>query len=459
MSAEGAVSVGAQSVGVAAAGPSVGGIGTSVSAEFGASSGIGFDSGSPTFSGLGRSDTGLVSMPGFREFSPSISSVPERPVKGDIFNGTRDFSASIGSVPEGPVKGDVFGQIELIAQTQSLISDSARRGLVENISPPEPISIFDNTSPFQAEMPVNEDPVSFESLMDTVVIARSKEAVVENSFTRPEIAVEDTIKSFISSELPLENIRHETISNAMEDFKINNPVAAYELDQDLRLAEKVIEIAHEVSDAETAVRISNLAIDTAVDRSGLIESIDESGETSAQEEPEETEASAQTAQDQTENIIVDSRTDVEIEPDDPKPLPQNKKEVKTVRDGKANNARIENRNKALKIAFQEEIDPQTGKVDGKDVLEKVIESDEEQSKLAKEAGVDDGAIPEGDKIIGAATFDNEEQGETVIFQAVTNNTGVEEGESGTYASKDEAAKVLQGKKTYQAGQADLLMAA
>ncbi len=156
------------SVGTAvSAGPSVGAsIGASIGGEA-SMSGIGFDGGSPSFSGLGRSDTGLGSI--------SVNEGPIGPVSfsnsTDLFSETRSFVGSLGSVPEGPVKGDIFGQTDIIAQARGSFPDSASRGLAEIKLSSEPVSLFDNTIPFQVTMPTNEGPASMPSLDGFTTIA------------------------------------------------------------------------------------------------------------------------------------------------------------------------------------------------------------------------------------------------------------------------------------------------
>jgi len=377
---------------VATAAPVAGSpIGAGPTAEFG--SGVGFDNGLATFSGLGRLDA---------------------------------FGTPSMGIPEGPVRGDIFSNTEIIASNPNL--DSKLTSAIEHVS------IFDNTSPFQATMPANEGSQPF-SLKDTFVIAKPSE-----------------IESFVSSEPELAALADETIARAIEDISTNDPLVAYELQKDLDIAEKVIRIASEVTDKETAARISNMAIDAAVDRNGLVKKI----EAMQKPEPESEAETEVVAQDETD--VKDEKVDVELpdveedEADNAKvperPMLLNTlKEKKFVRDEKANETRKSIGVDAVKEAFKVDVDPQTGKVDAEPIIArmKTRQTDQAQSKFAKELGVDDGSIPETYNDI-QGDFENPEHAQTVIFQAINDNTGVEQGDGGIEVTEEEKAKVASGKK-------------
>lgn len=387
-------SVGA--VGVASAGPSV--TGTSMSAEFGAS-GIGFDNGSPTFSGLGRSDSSLGSF--------SINEGPQGPVSftnsTDLFAETKSFSAPAFSVPEGPVRGDIFNQTEIIAQslTQELPSN------------PEPVSVFDNTSPFQITMPVKESHVYAPEPMTGSVLDQS------------EINIEDVLESHLG-------VSPETVTQAVEDFKTHDPLVYEQLKSDLKSVDVILDLVDKVEAEEQIMEsISNQAIETAVERSGLIEVIEA---TQTVQDEEEFVTELETAPEQ--NVQKD--LDAIVEKDDQKPLSQDSPQDSFVRDEAANKVRIESRY----AAAEEELEIADGEVvEGGDIIARVSKTESEQSGLAKKIGVEDGSISPADEIIKKGRVENIQEADNLIYKAIKDNTGVTEGVSGPRATEEEKIKV------------------
>ncbi|MBI2594604.1 hypothetical protein HYW39_02820 [Candidatus Curtissbacteria bacterium] len=295
---------------------------------------------------------------------------------------------------------------------------------------------------------VNEGPKGPVSFTNSSDLFAENKNLGSPSFSspQPEVDVEAVVHDYLETAQAVE-VSPEVIKQVVEEQRTSDPLVYQQLKSDLESVDKILDLVDQVSaDAQTTTIISNSAIETAVHRSGLIKTI----EVTTQEPDTETQAEAETkASDQTqaqaESVVEmeaeterqtqtksETETDVQTSPEeevevvnlrtDIRPRQQTKKEKKEVRDEEANSARIENRNEALIEAFAQDADPETGKVDGKDVLARVNASDKEQSKLAKKVGVDDGSIPEGDKIIENTVFESPEQGVAVIKQATNDNT-------------------------------------
>lgn len=378
MSAEGAVSVGTPGGGVAvtATGPVVAGAGSSISAEVG-TSGVGFDGGSPTFSGLGRMDA---------------------------------FGTPSMGVPEGPVKGN----------------------------------IFDNTSVFQPTIPVNEGPPPF-PLEGTFVIAKAGEPSADQILGQPEINVESALESYLeTSDVESTEITAETITQAVEDLKTNDPLVYAQLKSDLESVDVILDLVDQVgTDVQTSASISNSAIETAVQRSGLIETVEEKADAEVETE---TEASSQA-----DTAFVDTSVETRNAADDTnRPDDAGKKSGEDyIWDEGANAAREEDATLAIDVTFETGVDPETGKVKGGDVVAAMnsTPSDKEKSKLAKEEGIDgDGSYDGLTDILEHKVFDSEEEARTAAKDAILSNPGVERGKGKTKASDEQQIKVLRGGK-------------
>lgn len=396
MGAEGSLSgaIGTTGAGVAlAAGPAIGSAGTG--AEM--SSGVGFDNGSPTFSGLGRSDLGNSSF--------SINEGPQGPVSftnsTDLFAETKSVAAIDTSILEKAsniFNGNELTNTEVIATNPSLESKPTLSI--------EPVSMFDNTSPFQITMPVNESPVY------------APEPVTVGVLDQPEISVESALESHLE-------VSPESLTQALDNLKTDDPLVYGQLKSDLESVDKIIGLVDLVdADSQTVANISNSAINTAVERSGIIQVIEET----------------QTVQDETEEEFgkepeIASEQNVQ---DDQRPIPQDSFQSSFVRDEASNRVRIENRHTAAEEALNES----GGEVvEGKDIISRIEKNDVEQSGLAKKVGVEDGSISPADDVIKKGRVNNIQEADNLIYQAVKDNSGVTEGTSGPRATDEEKAKV------------------
>lgn len=239
----------------------------------------------------------------------------------------------------------------------------------------------------------------------------------------------------------------------VEDLRTNDPLAYQQLKSDLKIVDNILDLVDQVdADNKTVVRISNQAVESAVKRSGLIqEALQEPTDAVSSSDETETEPEAE-AQTEAQQTKTDEETevayaDVEVEADQIQLVARGKNEKPVVRDEDANKARIEDRKKALRDAAEQDVDSKTGKLEGKAVLERVIAEENEQSDLARSQGVEDGSIPEADRVIAQSEFESMDQAERVIFKAVEDNTGVKRGNAGQRATDGEVKKVLKGRGT------------
>lgn len=408
--------IGTVGTSVATAGVAGSVMGTGMGAEI--NTGVGFDSGSPTFSGLGRSDLNIPS------FNQSIFNPGE----------TRPFIASSGSVPEGPVKGDIFSNMKTIATNHNLGSAP--------ISSAEPVSVFDNTSDFQPTIPVNESPFPF-SLENTFIIAKAGDPA-DQILGQPEINVESALESYLeTSDAESTEITAETLTQAVEDLKVNDPLVYAQLKSDLESVDVILDLVDQVgADAQTSASISNQAIETAVQRSGLIEAVEGKADTEAKTE---TEASSQSEAAFT-NTATETRNATDTQRQD---NPLKKSDDDYIWDEEANAARDEDAALAIDVTFETGVDPETGKVMGEDVVAAMnpTPSDKEKSKLAKEEGIDgDGSYDGLTQTLEHKVFDSEEEARAAAKDAILSNPGVERGKGKTKASDEQQVKVLRGGK-------------
>ncbi len=426
---EGAVSVG--SVGVAAAGPSIGAsAGASIGGEIGIS-GIGFDGGSPSFSGLGRSDTGLGSF--------SINEGSKGPVSfsnsTDLFSETRSFVGSLASVPEGAVKGDIFsGEMQTLASNPDL-------GM-PNPAANEKTSIFSEFAPFQVTIPTTEGPAPLSSFDGFTTIA---------SFSEPSFGFESeteqdsqaSIGAVIGSETVEMGLEENSIKSAVEDLRTNDPLTYMQLKSDLALVQNIVDLATEETDPETSTAISNAAINVAVERSGLIQALEqaESSVESATQTDEETQTVTANVQ-----AIVESVSPPEKEVVEPRPVqPKDQYFV----DEEANDARRSKTARAIKQAFEEEIDPETGKVKGNavvDILPVELPAEEISEIVLKEGGRTDGSEAQRRNHLSLLEFSTEEEALEANERLIAENNAVTDNEAANRATEAEAAKVKSGVK-------------
>ncbi len=423
--------------GAVAAGPAAGlGAGPSMGGEIGMS-GIGFEGGSPSFSGLGRSDNGLGSF--------STNEGPRGPVSfsnsTDLFSETRSFVGSITSVPEGSVKGDIFGQTDVIAKTQDAAAGSARRGLAEINLSSEPVSLFDNTVPFQATIPANEGPAPLSLGSDFITLTTVSEAPISNPEAEQDFSVDAMIETFVSDQAEHLDIQLETVPDAIQDMKINDPLTYIQLESDLRLVQNIVDIATEEADQKTSTAISNAAINVAVERSGLIQALEQpedSVDSNAQTEPE-----AQPVNANVQAIIeaIDSPIEEVVEP-----KKQKQKEKFYVHE-EANEARRSETARAIKQAFEEEVDPETGKVKGKDVVDFLpveLPAEEISEIVLKEGGKNDGSEAQRRNHLSLLEFTTEEEALAANDRLIAENNAVTDEEASKRATEAEAAKVKSG---------------
>lgn len=422
--------------GAVAAGPAAGlGAGPSMGGEIGMS-GIGFEGGSPSFSGLGRSDNGLGSF--------SINEGPRGPVSfsnsTDLFSETRSFVGSITSVPEGSVKGDIFGQTDVIAKTQDAAAGSGRRGLAEINLSSEPVSLFDNTVPFQATIPANEGPAPLSLGSDFISLTTVSETPIDPE-TEQELNVEAMVETFVSFEAGKTRMSTETVPDAIQDMRVNDPLIYMQLESDLRLVQNIVDIATEEADQKTSTAISNAAINVAVERSGLIQALEQpedSVDSDAQTEPE-----AQPVNANVQAIIeaIDSPVEEIVEPK------QQKQKEKFYVHEEANEARRSETARAIKQAFEEEVDPETGKVKGKDVVDFLpveLPAEEISEIVLKEGGKNDGSEAQRRNHLSLLEFTTEEEALAANDRLIAENNAVTDEEASKRATEAEAAKVKSG---------------
>lgn len=390
-------------------------VGSGIGAEI--DGGLGFDNGSPTFSGLGRSD---VNIPSFNQ---------------SIFNPgeTGQFKASIG-VPEGPVRGDIFGQTEIIAINPNIDSSPT--------IPAEPVSILDNTSPFQIITPINEGPPPF-SLKDAFTTAKAPNPESTAIAVQPEIAFESLLESRVTEDTEL-YLGTRTAEDAIEDLKFNDPLTAMQLESDLASVAIIADIASQVTDKETAAVIVNSAIDTAVDRAKIIEKI----LAQTEEIPETEDTETKTAAQRTSSSKTDS--DQENKDDDSK---DNDSDTQTrnrellVRDEPVDEARISHMSQAIDEAY--------GDADGdQEIKGTVITShmsttppSDEQSGYAKMLGMSgDGTYTEFVEEMGERIFDagNIDQAKSEARRLAEAHYAVTIGNSGRPAEEKQAEEVRRG---------------
>ncbi len=427
MSAEGAVSVGAQGASVAAAGISGSGIGTSISGELG-STGIGFDSGYPTFSGLGRSDSDLGAF--------SVNEGSKGPVlfsnSTDLFSETSSVSPTKGT-PEMPVMGNIFSS-EM--QTLALGTDLG----ISNPSVTEKPSVFGEFASFQITMPVNEGPAPLSSFDSFTTIATFSEPSIgfeSETEQEPQVSIESVVASE-TAEMGLEDV---DIKGAVEDLRTNDPLTYMQLKSDLESVQTILDIVDEVTTAETAASISNVAISTAVERSGLIqalETVSEEPEADAEPSADPMRANVQAIM---ESVNPTAKETVEQR------LEQQKEEYFVHE--KANKARRAETARAIKTAFEEDIDPITGKVKGKDVVGHLAPepSEEEISELVlQEGGKNDGSESQRRNQLSLMEFESTEEALVANERLIAENNAVTKKEASKRATEAEAEKVRNGMK-------------
>jgi hypothetical protein len=370
-----ATSIGSIGVSVATAAPAVG---PSFGAEMGAI-------GASSFSGLGRMDTGLGSF--------SVNEGPRGPVSFtnsiDLFSETRAFTPSLVSIPEGKVSGNIFGEDMItIAKSDTLEPKSAT---------------FGDFEPASTILPIEEGPVKDFRFGDTQPIAR------------PE-ALNDT-------------------ASIIEKAEIEDPLVAEQLASDLAIVDHIIELTESVRSDATAVRISNIAIQTALDRANLFEEVLPEPEPGP--EPEA----------QSEITPPQAITPVEVkneykEPGEEPVQPESRVEFYV--DEEANNARRTNTERAIVDAFKDSADPETGKVDGSKVIAKLSPEppDEEISELVLYTGGKvDGSETERRKDLAGMTFESEEAGREANERAIAKNNAVTYKRASKRATDAEVAKV------------------
>lgn len=432
--------IGAPAIGAAAsAGPAVGsGIGPSMGGESGMS-GIGFDGGSPSFSGLGRSDTGLGSI--------SISEGPKGPVSfsnsTDLFSETRSFVGSITSVPEGSVKGDIFGQTDVIAKTQNAAPSSARPRLAEINLPSEPQSLFDNTAPFQATIPANEGPAPLSLGSDYISLTTVSEAPISSPEDEQEFSADAVVETFVSDQTEQFDIQPKAVPDAIQDMRTNDPLTYMQLESDLRLVQNIVDLATEEADPETSTAISNAAINVAVERSGLIKAIEQPEPTEKPEAQTERELQPMNANVQAIMDTIKPHVEELIEPK------QQKQKEKFYVHEEANEARRSETARAIKQAFEEEVDPETGKVKGKavvDFLPVELPAEEISEIVLKEGGKNDGSEAQRRNHLSLLEFTTEEEALAANDRLIVENNAVTDEEATKRATEAEAAKVKSGVK-------------
>ena len=419
MSAEGGtIGAGVGTVGAVSAGPSVG-IAAPIGGGIAEMSGVGFDAGSATFSGLGRSDTGIGAFSvnegprGLVSFSNST----------DLFAETRSFVGSIGSIPEGPVMGNIFSSD---MQTLALGTDLG----ISNPSTAEKPSVFGDFAPFQVTMPTNESPAPMPSLEGFTTIASFSEpsfGFESESEQEPQVSIETVVASE-TAEMGLEDV---DIKGAVEDLRTNDPLTYMQLKSDLESVQTILDIVDEVTTAETAASISNVAISTAVERSGIIESIQV-------QKKAENEPSVQQALQTEEDKLIKEKEPV---PDVPK--------VEYFVDEEANSARVKDTSIAIKTAFEEDIDPITGKVKGKDVvghLEPEPPEEEISELVLQEGGKNDGSESQRRNQLSLMEFESTEDALAANERLIAENNAVTKKEASKRATEAEAEKVRNGMK-------------
>lgn len=351
--------------------------------------GVDFDNGLATFSGLGRMDA---------------------------------FGTPSMGIPEGPVRGDIFSNTEIIASNPNLDSKPT--------SAAEQISIFDNTSPLQAMMPVNEGPSLF-SLKDTIVIAKTDEPVAEQVFAQPEVDVETAIESYFeTSKSHQAEVSPETVTQAVEDMRTSDPLVYAQLKTDLESVDRILDLVDEIDPSmETAASISNQAIDVAVQRSGLVESIQEDV---VQESEPETEAEADPHQ-----------TDIDYVNYAMQPKEQEDRKEHFV-DQNANSARRSDTSQAIKQAFEESVDPETGKVNGSDVIAHLTPeppSEEISEVVLRDGGKNDGSEKSRRNQIANQEFGSVEEAEAASERSIRENNAVTDTKADKRATNKEYQKV------------------
>lgn len=413
---------------VASAGPSVA-VGASMSGEFTAS-GVGFDGGSPSFSGLGRSDSGLGAL--------SVNEGPIGPVSfsnaTNLFSETRAFSASLGSIGERPVSGGVFGgDMVTIAKASSETTEAKTSG----------ISVFDNLAPVSIIMPTNEGPAPMPSLgeFSTVSFAPDTSFGFESkSDQEPEVSVE----AVIEAETAEMGFVDTDIKDVVEDLKTNDPLTYMQLKSDLESVRTILDIVDEVTDSQTATSISNIAISTAVDRSGLVQALEV-----ASEEPEpETKTEPSTDPiDANVQAIMDS-----INPPAEEIVEQRQVQPRSEYfvDEKANAARQSETAQAIKTAFEKDRDPETGIVAGKavvDILPAEPPTEEISEIVLKEGGRNDGSEAQRRNDLALLKFETQEEALAANDRLIEENRAVTDEEAVKRATIAEAAKVKSGIKS------------
>ncbi len=402
--------------------------GASMSGEFTAS-GIGFDGGSPSFSGLGRSDANLGAF--------SVNEGSKGPVSfsnsTDLFSETRSFTSSLGSVPEGPVKGETFSS-EM--QTLALGSDIG----ISNPTTEKP-SMFGELEPFQATMQVNEGPAPMPSLEGFTTIASFSEPLVGFE-SEAEQDSQVSIEAVVDSETIEMGLEKPDIKGAVEDLRTNDPLTYMQLKSDLESVQTILNIVDEVTDSQTAANISNIAISTAVERSGLIQALEK-----VSEEPEaETEPSTDPVNANVHAIMEAINPPVEevVQPKQEQP------KAEYYVDEEANDARRTETAKAIKTAFEVDADPITGEVSGNAVVDRLAPEPptEEISEIVlKEGGKSDGSEAQrrnGLKLLKLSTI---EAGLNASDRLIEENRAVTDEEAAKRATQAEAEKVKSGLKT------------
>lgn len=462
MSAEGAVSVGAIAAAPAVAGPAVS-VGYTMGSELG-TSGIGFDNGAPTFSGLGRSD---FSNPGTDQ---------------SIFNPgeTRNFTPSLGSIPEGPVKGFNFSEMDTIALNPDLSSKVQPESTLG-----QEINIFGETKAFSPIASISEGPAFLDAFRDTEVIAESKTISIEptipsaisdqilvSDIASPHVErisgasatagvaeVESAIENYmVSSETQTIN---EQTKPVVESLKSESPETYLQLQSDLESVAKIDLLLSEVkADQEVAVKISAAATTTALERAGLLEIVAEEAQAeevdsakvqpslASEEKPNSATAIVSKTQDESEAEIEEYQPSLTTETDEDS-IPQSnveqiKQDPRLYVDEEANNARRRDTNEAIRKAFEENADPVTGEVSGSDViayLEPEPTVEELSEVVVKDGGKSDGSESQRRNQLVSQQFRTVEEWIAANERAIRENNAVTDEQSEKIATIAEFQKV------------------
>lgn len=414
--------------------------------------GVGFSEEGPTFSGLGRMGGSVGSF--------SINEGSKGPVS---FNNSTDLFAETKSLsPISPFSEGPAGKSSVLDSVIVAKAETPAVSIEPALSPaPEPITVFTDTTTFAAIEPVNEGPMARADLADTVAIAEAKIAGQEpqeifdvaekETFQISAEPIFDDASNDMSPESIAEAVQiaepeidadHDSIRGAIEDLKTDDPLAAIQLEADLRSVDKILDLVDQVTDQKTAAHISNVAIETAVERSGIIDAIAEtstSTESEAQGEPQHEEETQTQVQAQSKSLNIRTRNG------DPETILDTERQL--VRETPVDESRVDDMTKAITQAFE-------GKEEGDQIAGTEITAhmstvppSREQSGYAKMLGMEgDGTYTEFVGEMADKEYSHDEQ-ETAIADAkdsAERHYAVTIGRYGEHADPKQAEEVRRG---------------